>query len=451
MMKPDTQWQRAHAPKMSSVAEAIGELRPGQNILIGSGAAEPVDLVNGLVRFGGHLSGNRIFHIMTLGPAPYVEPSLHSRFRHSAFFIGANVRSAVQSGRADYIPVFLSEIPELIRSGRIRIDVALIQVSRPDVYGNVSLGVSVDVIRAAIETAGLVVAEVNCQMPYTFGDSVFPASKIHRMIPTDAQLPELQCDATNEVARDIGRQVATLIPDGATMQIGIGAMPDAVLQQLLGHRDLGVHTEMLSDGVMNLAKAGVITGRRKTLLPEKIVTSFVMGTKALYDWVDENASVEMRTSDFTNDPSVIARNDNMVSINSALAVDLTGQVAADTLHGKFYSGIGGQVDFIRGSARSRGGKAIIAFPSTAKGDSVSRIECAFEAGAGIVTTRGDVRFVVTEYGIADLWGKPIAERVEALVRIAHPKFRGQLLDQALQRGYVAKNELGRLLGVCQGT
>ncbi len=439
MMKPDTQWQEAHATKISTVAAAIGELRPGQTILIGSGAAEPAALVNGLVTFGGHLFGNRIFHIMTLGPAPYVDSSVHSRFRHSAFFIGANVRSAVQAGRADYIPVFLSEVPELIRSGRIRIDVALIQVSRPDVYGNVSLGVSVDIIRAAIETASFVVAEVNYHMPYTFGDSILPANQIHRMIPADAQLPELHSGETNQVARDIGRHVASLVPDGATLQIGIGAMPDAVLQQLLGHRDLGIHTEMLSDGVMNLAKAGVITGRRKSLLPEKMVTSFVMGTNSLYDWVDENSAIEMRTSDFTNDPWVIARNDNMVSINSALAVDLTGQVAADTLHGKFYSGIGGQVDFIRGAARSRGGKAVIALPSTAKDDSVSRIEGAFEAGAGIVTTRGDVRFVVTEYGVADLWGKSIVERVKSLVSIAHPKFRGQLLDQALQRGHLAKN------------
>lgn len=429
-------WQRTFASKLASPGEAIALIRPGRRILIGSGAAEPLELVAALAGHSEHLFDNEIVHLLTLGPAPYVRLELAHRFRHTAFFIGPNVRQAVQEGRADFIPVFLSEIPELIRSRRVRIDVALIQTSPPDAHGYVSLGVSVDVVRAAVDSADLVLAEVNPAMPRTHGDSFLHVSRIDRLVPVDYPLLALDGEAPGDVENSIGHYVAGLVPNGATLQTGIGSIPDAVLAALAQHRDLGVHTEMLSDGVMRLVQSGVINGARKTLLRGKLVTSFVMGSKALYAWSHDNPALEMRGSDFTNDPRVISDNDRMVSVNSALAVDLTGQVAADTLFGKFFSGIGGQVDFVRGAARSRGGRSIIALRSTAKGGTVSRIRGAFEEGAGIVTSRGDVRYIVTEYGAADLWGKSVRERAMALIEIAHPDFRSELLAQAKQRRFV---------------
>lgn len=430
-----TDWRLTHASKLTSAEEAIRLVRPGRRILIGSGAAEPVALVEALVR-ADHLADNEIVHLLTLGPAPYVRPEFKDRFRHTAFFIGANVRDAVQQGRADFLPVFLSEIPELIRRRRVRIDVALIQVSPPDAHGFVSLGVSVDVVRAAVEMAELVIAEVNQRMPRTHGDSFVHVSRLDRLVAVDAPLLEHAVDPPGEVEREIGRLVATLVPDGATLQTGIGRIPDAVLDALSARHDLGVHTEMLSDGMMRLFEAGVVTGRRKALRPGKMVTSFVMGSRALYEWVHDNPAIEMQPSDVTNDPWVIAQHDRMVAINSALAVDLTGQVASDTLMGKFFSGIGGQVDFVRGAARSRDGKAILALPSTAKGGAVSRIQPILEQGAGVVTSRGDVRYVVTEYGIAELWGKNVRQRALALISIAHPQFRAELLQAAKERRYV---------------
>jgi acyl-CoA hydrolase/RimJ/RimL family protein N-acetyltransferase len=431
-----SEWQSAFATKVASPKAAIALIPRGRRILIGSGAAEPACLVEALVAEGQHLADNEIVHLLTLGPAPYVQPGLEGRFRHCAFFIGENVRSAVHDGRADFMPVFLSEIPELIRCRRVRIDVAVIQVSPPDAHGYVSLGVSVDVVRAAVDTAELIIAEVNPRMPRTLGDSFVHVNRLAALVPVDYPLPERVPEEQDDISREIGRHVASLIPDGATLQTGIGRIPDAVLACLHERHHLGVHTEMLSDGVMALAQAGVITGKEKTLLPGKMVTSFVMGSRALYQWVHDNPAVEMRPSGFTNDPFTIARNDRMMSINSALAVDLTGQVAADTLGGRFFSGIGGQVDFIRGAARSRGGRPILALPSTAKDGRVSRIQAAFEEGAGVVTSRGDVHYVVTEYGIADLWGKNIRERAMALIEIAHPDFRADLLAKAKERRYV---------------
>ncbi len=422
--------------KVVTPARAIAQIPRGRRILIGSGAAEPSSLVDALVRDGEHLADNAIVHLLTLGPAPYVAPELQGRFRHTAFFIGANVREAVQDGRADFMPVFLSEIPALIRSRRVRIDVVLIQVSPPDRHGYVSLGVSVDIVRAATEAADLVIAEVNRRMPRTLGDSFVHVRDIDYLVPTDSELPELQAEPLDEVTRAIGRHVATLIPDGATLQTGIGKIPHAVVRELTSRSDLGIHTEMLSDPVLELCEAGVVTGKKKTLLPGKIVTSFIMGSRRLYDWAHENPAIEMRPSDFTNDPFVVSQNDRMVAINSALAIDLTGQVAADTLLGGFFSGIGGQVDFVRGAARSKDGRAIIALPSTAKDGKVSRIRPVLEEGAGIVTSRGDVRYVATEYGIADLWGKNIRQRAMALIAIAHPDIRSELVDAAKARHYV---------------
>lgn len=434
-------WTEVHARRVATVEQAVALIAPGRRLLIGSGAAEPVGLVEGLVNHGLHLADNEIVHLLTLGPAPYVRPELGHRFRHAAFFIGPNVREAVQEGRADFIPVFLSEIPELIRSRRVRIDVALIQVSPPDAHGYVSLGVSVDVVRAAVEAADLVLAEVNPRMPRTLGDSFVHVDRIARLIPVDAPLLEHIAEEPGAVEREIGLHVASLIPDGATIQAGIGQMPNAVMAALHDRRDLGVHTEMLSDGIMRLADAGVVNGAKKTLLRGKMVTSFVMGSRALYAWADGHPALEMRASDFTNDPAIIAQNDRMVSINSALAIDLTGQVASDTLAGKLFSGIGGQVDFVRGAARSRGGKAIIALASTAKDGSVSRIQPVLEPGASVVTSRGDVRYVVTEYGVADLWGRNIRERAMALIEIAHPSFRAELLAGAKARHYVFADQI----------
>jgi acyl-CoA hydrolase/GNAT superfamily N-acetyltransferase len=438
---PSAPWRERYATKIRTPQEAIATIPAGRRILIGSGAAEPAKLVEALVSHGRHLADNEIVHIMTLGPAPYVAPGMAGRFRHTAFFIGANVREAVHEGRADFMPVFLSEIPSLIRTRRVGIDVALIRVSPPDRRGYVSLGVSVDVVRAAVDTADMVLAEVNPHMPRTLGDSFLHVDQIHGLVPTDDPLPELISPPIDPVSADIGRHVASLVADGATLQVGIGTIPNAVLDALSGHSDLGIHTEMLSDGVMKLAEAGVISGRRKTLLPGKIVTSFIMGSRRLYEWADDNPAVEMRPSEFTNDPFTIARNREMISVNSAVAVDMTGQVAADTVMGRFFSGIGGQVDFIRGAVRSPGGKAIIALPSTARSGKISRIQPVLEEGAGVVTSRGDVRYVVTEYGVADLWGKNIRQRATALMEITHPDFRSELLDAAKGRHYVFPDQV----------
>ncbi|XXF81424.1 GNAT family N-acetyltransferase [Myxococcaceae bacterium GXIMD 01537] len=440
-MHEQRDWRTRYADKVVTAEEAIRGILPGRRILIGSGAAEPVTLVRAMVEKGTHLADNEVVHLLTLGPAPYVEPDQAGRFRHTAFFIGANVRQAVQEGRADFMPVFLSEVPELIRSRRVRIDVALLQVSPPDTHGYVSLGVSVDVVRSAVDAATLIIAEVNPHMPRTHGDSFVDVRRIHHLVPVDGPLLEAHSEPPDAVSRQIGAHIARLIPDGATLQTGIGKIPDSVLAQLGGHHELGIHTEMLSDGVMRLVEAGVITGRRKTLLPGKLVTSFIMGSRALYAWAHENPAIEMRPSDFTNDPLTVARNENMIAINGALAVDLTGQVAADTLGGSFFSGIGGQVDFMRGARRSRGGKPIIALPSTAKGGTVSRIQVALEPGAGVVTSRGDVHYVVTEYGVADLWGKNVRERALALIDIAHPDFRGELMAAAKGRKWVLPDQV----------
>lgn len=429
-------WKQRYEGRIKTIEGAIRMIQPGQRILIGSNAAEPAQLVDGLVEHGTHLKGNEIVHLLTLGPAPYVAPGLEDRFHLVSFFIGGNVREAVQAGRADFVPVFLSDIPELIRSGRRAVDAALIKVSPPDAHGYVSLGVTVDIVRAGVESAKLVIAEINDHMPRTHGASMLHMDHIHAIVPTTTPMPELIAPPADDVSKAIALRITDLVPDGATIQMGIGKIPDAVLCALHGKKDLGIHSEMISDGVVDLVKEGVVTGRRKTLLPGKIVVSFIMGTQRLYEWVHDNPVIEMRPSDFTNDPMVVARNDNMIAINSALAVDLTGQVAADTVRGKFFSGIGGQVDFIRGAARSKGGRPIIALPSTARGETVSRIQCVFEEGAGVVTSRGDVHFVITEFGVADLWGKSISERANALIAIAHPKFRDELRESAKKRRYL---------------
>lgn len=436
-------WQVRYRHKRVSADVALRCVKRGERVFIGSGAAEPQALVAALARRGGELADTEIMHIMTLGIAPYAEARFTDAFRHNAFFIGSNVRSAVREGRADYTPIFLSEIPRLLRSRRVPIDVALIQVSPPDEHGFCSYGVSVDVVKAAAESADIIIAEVNPQVPRTLGDSFIHVSRIAHLVENDAPLLESVPAPPDDAAMQIGQHVSRLIDNGSTLQMGIGTIPNAVLQCLMDKKDLGVHTEMFSDGVIDLIEAGVINCSKKTLLPGKVVASFCMGTRRLYDYVDSNPFFEFRPVEFTNDPFNVARNVKMIAINSALEVDLTGQICADSIGFNFYSGIGGQVDFMRGAARSEGGKPIIALRSTAKNDTISRIVPSLKDGAGVVTTRGDVHYVATEYGIADLWGKNVRDRALALISIAHPKFRAELLEEAKRRNLVYEDQILR--------
>jgi acyl-CoA hydrolase/GNAT superfamily N-acetyltransferase len=437
----DASWKLRYAGKLLPREKALAKIQRGARIFVGSACAEPQHLVEGLAHKPSTIADAEILHILTLGVAPYTDERLASVFRHNAFFIGDNTRKAVSEGRADYTPVYLSELPGMFRSGRIRLDAALVQVSPPDRHGFVSLGVSVDVTRAAVEAARVVIAEVNPRMPRTLGDTFIPVDRIHALVEHEAPLIELESKAPSAVAQAIGHNIAKLVEDGATIQIGIGGIPNASAHALAGKRDLGVHTELFSDWLLELVQCGAVTGRKKTLHRGKIIASFCMGSRALYDFVDDNPMVELHPSDYCNDPLVIRRNDKMVAINTAVEVDLTGQVCSDSIGHQFYSGIGGQVDFVRGASRSRGGKVIIALASTAKEGKVSTIVPELSPGAGVVTTRGSVRFVVTEYGWADLQGKNIRERAIALINIAHPAFREQLLEAAKARHYVYQDQI----------
>lgn len=414
-----------------SVEEAVASIKSGERVFIGSGAAEPSELVKAMTDRSGELRDVNVLHILTLGDAPYVAPEYAASFRHTAFFIGRNVREAVQEGRADFMPIFLSEIPGLFRE-RLPLDWALVQLSPPDKHGYCTVGVAADVVVSAIRRAKHVVAEINPNMPRAWGNTIIHLDQLHAAANVNYALPELEPEPIDEVSAAIGRNVAGLIDDGDCLQLGIGMIPNAVLKELRNHTHLGVHTEMLSDGIVDLVRAGAIDCSRKSYHPHKIICSFVMGTRALYDFMDDNPFVESYGSEFVNDPFIIARNDRMVAVNSALQVDLTGQVNSDSIGNKLYSGIGGQVDFIRGAAKSRGGKPIIALPSTACGGTLSRIVAELPAGAGVVTSRGDVHFVVTEYGVADLYAKGVHERAEALIKIAHPKFRDELGRRAVE-------------------
>ncbi len=429
-------WQDRYASKRTTADEAVRTIPVGRPILIGSGAAQPVGLVEALARQADHFSDNTIVHLMTLGPAPYTVPEMAEHFRHNAFFIGANTRKAVHEGRADYTPVFLSKIPDLIRQRRMPVDVALIQCTPPDKFGYVNVGVSVDILMAGIEAARLVIAEVNPNVPVVYGGGFVKMDRIDAWTWNDVPLLEHLPEEPGEVELEIGRNVASLIEDGSTLQAGIGMIPDAVLRALTDKRDLGVWTEMFSDGVIDLIESGVLTGRYKTIHPGKVTASFTFGSRRLYDYIDRNPIFTFQPSDYVNDPRRVAEQHKMVAINSALEVDLTGQVCADSIGTRFYSGIGGQVDFIRGASMCRDGKPIIAMRSTAKDGQISRIVATLTEGAGVVTSRGDVRYVVTEYGVADLLGKSIRERAVALMSIAHPDFRAGLLNDAKNRHYV---------------
>jgi acyl-CoA hydrolase len=427
--------------KLMSAEEAVSVVRSGDRVYIHSGCAEPERLVQALIRRRQDLRDVEIVHLLTLGNADYVLPEMEPHFRHNAFFIGANVREAVNSGRADFTPIFLSEISSLFVSGQLPIDVCLIQVSPPDPHGYCSLGVAVECTKTAAQCARTVIAEINPQMPRVHGDSFIHVNRIDILVKSDAPLLELPQSPVTAVQIQIAKHVAGLIEDGSTVQMGIGGIPDAVWSFLEGHRNLGVHTEMFSDRIIPLIESGAINGERKTIHTGKVVASFVLGTRKLFDFIGNNPVIEFHPSEYVNDPFVISQNARMVAINSALQIDLTGQVCADSMGNYLYSGIGGQIDFIRGAARSRGGKPIIAMPSTAKGGTLSRIVLNLYPGSGVVTSRGDVHYVVTEYGVAYLHGKNIRERAEALIGIAHPQFQNALYESACKQKYLISREL----------
>jgi 4-hydroxybutyrate CoA-transferase len=415
-----------------SAQEAVSIVKSGDRVFIHSVAAAPQLLVRALTDRAPELRVVEIVQLHTEGPAPYSAPELAKSFRVNALFVGNNVRQAVQEGRGDYLPVFLSEVPQLFRKGILPLDVALVQVSPPDRHGFCSLGVSVDVTRAAVQTARTVIAQVNRHMPRTHGDGLIHIENIHHLVEGHEPLQELGISPLTSVELAIGRNCAEMVDDGATLQLGIGAIPHATLGALGDHHRLGIHTEMLSEGVVDLVEKGVLTGEVKRVHPGKIVACFALGTRKLYDFLDDNPLVEMLDIGFVNDTAVIRQNPKVTAINSAIEIDLTGQVCADTIGDRIYSGVGGQMDFIRGASLSEGGKAVIALPSvTSTGE--SRIVSYLQEGAGVVTTRAHVHFVVTEYGIADLFGKNLRQRAAALVGIAHPSHRDALMVEARRR------------------
>lgn len=428
-------WRSIYNQRSVTAEEAVKVIKSGNRVVIGHATGEPQLLVKALVERKEHLENVEIVHMVAMGKAEYAKPGMEPHFRHNALFVGGTTRAAVNEGRADYTPCFFHEIPRLFEN-ELPVDVALVQVSPPDEHGYCSFGVSVDYTKPAAEQAKIVIAEVNDQMPRTLGDSFLHVSEFDFFVENSVPLIELPQPKITEVEQAIGENVAALVEDGSTLQLGIGAIPDAVLLFLKEKVDLGIHTEMFSDGVVELVEAGVITGKRKSLYPNKIVANFLMGTKKLYNFVHNNPAVMMFSVDYTNDPFVVSQNEKMVSINSALQVDFTGQVCADSIGSRQYSGVGGQVDFVRGASRSKGGKSIIALPSTAGGGKMSRIAPVLTEGASVTTSRNDVHYIVTEYGAANLRGKSVRERAEALIAIAHPDFRAELRKEAVKLNLV---------------
>ena len=433
-MNPE--WTERFSDMIATADEAVTRIRPGQRVFVGTGCAQPVELVRAMARRSAELSDCEVVHLLTMGEAPYAERELSQFFRVNSFYVAENVREIIQEGLGDYTPVFLSDIPRLIRSGQVPLDVALIQVTPPDERGMCSLGISVDIVKSAAENAALVIAQVNPQMPRTMGDSNLNVHDLDVLVPVDAPLLEVQPPEATPQVRGVGENVAALIEDGSTIELGIGVIPGSIVEFLKVKQDLGIHTEMFTDTILELIDAGVVTGDRKTVDRGKIVASFCMGTRRLYDAVDGNELFSFHPTEYVNDPYVIGKQDRMVSVNTALEVDLTGQVCADSLGEKFYSGIGGFTDFTRGAGRSERGKAIVALPSTAKEGKVSRIVAHLSPGAGVVAGRGDVHYVVTEHGVAYLRGKSIQDRAMALISIAHPEFRARLLREAIGANYV---------------
>jgi 4-hydroxybutyrate CoA-transferase len=427
-------WLETYRRRVTTAAEALRCVRSGDHVWIHAGCNNPEELIRAMVARADELEGVEVCHLLTFGCSDYTEPRYARSFRHRSLFTGSNVREAVQQGRADFVPIHLSEVPRLISTGGQRVDVALVHITPPDEHGFCSYGVGVECTKAAAEKARDVVALVNRQMPRSLGDSFIHVSKLTHVVEVDRPVLELpQVAVVGELARAIGRNVVGLIEDGATLQMGIGEIPDAVLSSLTDRRDLGIHTEMFSDGMVDLFEAGVVTNEAKTLHRGKVIASFVLGSKKTFSFLNNNPLIEFHPSDYVNDVAVIAQNEKMVAINSAIAVDITGQVCADSLGRLIYSGFGGQLDFIRGAARSKGGKPIIALPATAKDGTVSRIVDVLMEGSGVVTTRADVHYVVTEYGVASLHGKSLSERARELIAIAHPAFRAELHAAAQRR------------------
>jgi acyl-CoA hydrolase/GNAT superfamily N-acetyltransferase len=434
-------WKEIYNSRLTEAKEALAKIKKGARIFIGSACGEPQLLIQSLIDIAPNLADTEVIHFLDIGSAPYIDEKFNENFRHNALFIGSSTRNAIQEGRADYTPIFLSEIPLLMLRGRMPLDVALITVSVPDKNGYVSLGISVDTTKTAAEIADYVVAEVNPNMPRTLGDSFLHVSDIDAFVENDVNLIEFQQKTPGDIAKHIGEQIADLVENEATIQTGVGRIPNSVFPYLMNKHDLGIHTETFTDGIIDLIEAGVVTCKKKTLHPGKIIASFCMGTKRLYDYVDNNPLFEFHPCQYVNNPYIISQNDKMVSINSALTVDLTGQVCSDSLGFLFYSGIGGQVDFVRGSAMSRRGKSIMTLPSTTDDGSKSRIVPYLNPGSGVVVTRGDIHYLVTEYGAAYIHGKSIRDRAMALINIAHPKFREELLEAAKEQGYVYKDQI----------
>jgi acyl-CoA hydrolase/GNAT superfamily N-acetyltransferase len=446
----DPNWRKKYEGMIATAEAAAATVRPGQRIFIASGGAQPLNLVRALVARHNELADTQIIHSITLGEAPYAYKELADHFSVNTFFVAANVRETIQAGYGDYTPINLSDVPRLFSSGQMPLDVALIQVTPPDLQGRCSLGISVDIVKSAAANAGLVIAQVNPEMPWTMGDSFISIYDLDILVPVEEPLSEAadmshiidnvrtgeRSSKSADIVRAIGENVASLVEDGSTLEVGIGHVPYGVIEFLRDKRDLGVHTEVITDSIVDLVEAGAITGNQKSLDRGKIVTSFAIGTKRLYEYVDNNPMFSFNPTEYVNDPFVIAQQNKMVAINTALEIDLTGQVCAGSLGTQFYSGFGGQADFNDGAGRSSGGRAIIALPSTAEKGTASRIVPTIKPGGGIVTTRAKVHYVVTEYGIAYLHGKTVQERAMALISIAHPDFREELLAKAIEYKFV---------------
>ena len=429
-------WTDQYKQKVVTPAEAVKAVKSGDRIFLTGNCSVPSTILSALVDRAPDLQDVEICQALTIGSADYVRPEMEGHLRVNTMFISHNIREAVQNGRADFTPVMLSEFPLLFKNKLLPLNVAFVHLSPPDPHGYCSYGLEVGLSKSPAESADIIIAEVNEQMPRTLGDSFIHVSAIDYIVPVDYPLPELPMGdgKPSDTVKKIAGYIAELIPDEATMQMGIGAIPDAVLKYLFDKKDLGIHTELFSDGVIDLVEAGVLTNSKKTLHPGKIVVGFILGTKRLYDWVHNNPLIEFLRTEYINDPFVISQNRRMVAVNSAIEIDLTGQICSDSIGTKLYSGVGGQLDFIYGASRSKGGVPIIAVPSTAK--KFSRIVTTLKQGAGVVTTRNHVHYVVTEYGVASLYGKTIRERAQALINIAHPQFREELTKEAKELNYI---------------
>ncbi len=443
-MEYDANWKETYKDMIKTPKRALSHLKSGHRVFLGTGCGEPTVLVEAMTKIAGKLADVEIVELLTKGNAPYADKKFASSFKINSFFIGHNVRDVIQEGRGDYTPILMFDIPRLFNSGQLPLDVALIQVTPPDARGKMSLGVSVDIVKSAAENASLVIAQVNPQMPWTRGDSLIDVYDLDILVPADVPLLERKSQTAHPVSKKIAELVAALVPSGSTVEFGIGRVPgvgrisQAVIVALQGKHDLGIHTEMITDSLLDLIKSGAVTGNRKSTDRGKVVTSFCMGTKELYDFVNDNPLFSFRPTEYVNDSNVIGKQNRMVSINMALEIDLTGQVCSDSENGVFYSGVGGQVDFNRGAARSEGGRAIITIPSTTQ-DGRSRINARLSSGSGVVVSRATVHYVVTEYGVAYLHGKSVQDRTLALIAIAHPDHRERLLKDAIEAKFIRQD------------